>query len=109
MRSSGRFFYAQALVLAPQTGVFGRQIRTGRRDRRLRMRAPRRSRFPPIKPRLPCCAIARLWQSQITARFSRHVKGRWKTFGSLGRMKLMLDSAHEIVENDPMFRIPRSR
>jgi hypothetical protein len=101
MRSSGRFFYAEALVLAPQTGVFGRQIRTGRRDRRLRMRAPRC--FP------PCCAIARLWQSQITARFSRHVKGRWKTFGSLGRMKLMLDSAHEIVENDPMFRIPRSR
>jgi len=31
------------------------------------------------------------------------------TFGNLGRMKLMLDSAYEIVENDPMFRIPRSR
>jgi hypothetical protein len=24
-------------------------------------------------------------------------------------MKLMLESAYEIVENDPMFRIPRSR
>jgi hypothetical protein len=24
-------------------------------------------------------------------------------------MKLMLESAHEIVENDPMFRVPRSR
>jgi hypothetical protein len=24
-------------------------------------------------------------------------------------MKLMLESAHEIVENDPMFRIPRGR
>jgi hypothetical protein len=28
--------HAQALVLAPQTAVFSRQIRTGRRDRRLR-------------------------------------------------------------------------
>jgi hypothetical protein len=27
----------------------------------------------------------------------------------MGRMKLMLKSAHEIVENDPMFRVPRSR
>jgi hypothetical protein len=26
----------------------------------------------------------------------------------LGRMKLMLESAHEIVESDPMFRIPRA-
>jgi hypothetical protein len=24
-------------------------------------------------------------------------------------MKLMLESAHEIVENDPMFRVPHSR
>ena len=38
-----------------------------------------------------------------------NVKGRWTTFGNLGRMKLMLESAHEIVENDPMFRVPRSR
>jgi hypothetical protein len=38
-----------------------------------------------------------------------NAKGRWATFGNLGRMKLMIDSAHEIVENDPMFRIPRSR
>ena len=37
-----------------------------------------------------------------------NVKGRWTTFGNLGRMKLMLESAHEIVENDPMFRV-RSR
>jgi len=36
-------------------------------------------------------------------------KGRWTTFGNLGRMKLMLESAHEIVESDPMFRIPRGR
>ena len=38
-----------------------------------------------------------------------NVKGRWTTFGNLGRMKLMLESAHEIVENDPMFRLPRGR
>jgi hypothetical protein len=38
-----------------------------------------------------------------------NTKGRWTTFGNLGRMKLMLDSAHEIVENDAMFRIPRPR
>jgi hypothetical protein len=24
-------------------------------------------------------------------------------------MKLMIESAHEIVENDPMFRIPRAQ
>ena len=34
--------------------------------------------------------------------------GRWTTFGNLGRMKLMLESAHDIVENDPIFRIPRA-
>jgi hypothetical protein len=28
--------------------------------------------------------------------------GGWKTFGNMGRI-----SAHEIVENDPMFRISR--
>jgi hypothetical protein len=41
--------HAQALVLAPQTAVFSRQIRTGRRDRRLRIRAPCRSRIPSTK------------------------------------------------------------
>jgi len=38
-----------------------------------------------------------------------NAKGRWTTFGNLGRMKLMLESAHEIVENDPMFRVARYR
>jgi hypothetical protein len=38
-----------------------------------------------------------------------NAKGRWTTFGNMGRMKLMLESAREIVENDPMFRIPRAR
>ena len=38
-----------------------------------------------------------------------NVHGRWRTFGSLGRMKLILESAHDLVENDPMFRIPRAR
>ena len=57
--------------------------------------------------------IARLRPIPDTDRFElfywSNVKGRWTTFGNLGRMKLMLDSAHEIVENDPMFRISRSR
>jgi hypothetical protein len=77
--------------------------------------------------------------SQITARFTRHdvewSRGafmiidrrtanpiarlrpipdtdRFELFywsNNLGRMKLMLKSAHEIVESDPMFRIPRGR
>ena len=55
--------------------------------------------------------IARLRPIPDTDRFElfywSNVKGRWTTFGNLGRMKLMLESAHEIVESDPMFRIPR--
>jgi hypothetical protein len=57
--------------------------------------------------------IARLRSIPGTDRFElfywSNVKGRWTTFGNLGRMKLMLESAHEIVESDPMFRIPRGR
>ena len=57
--------------------------------------------------------IARLRPIPDTDRFElfywSNVKGRWTTFGNLGRMKLMLKSAHEIVENDPMFRVPRNR
>ena len=57
--------------------------------------------------------IARLRPIPNTDRFElfywSNIKGRWTTFGNLGRMKLMLESAHEIVENDPMFRVPRSR
>ena len=57
--------------------------------------------------------VARLRSIPNTDRFElfywSNVKGRWTTFGNLGRMKLMLESAHEIVENDPMFRVPRSR
>jgi hypothetical protein len=57
--------------------------------------------------------VARLRPIPGTDRFElfywSNVKGRWTTFGNMGRMKLMLESAHEIVENDPMFRIPRSR
>jgi hypothetical protein len=57
--------------------------------------------------------IARLRPIPDTDRFElfywSNVKGRWTNYGNLGRMKLMLDSAHEIVENDPMFRISRSR
>jgi len=57
--------------------------------------------------------VARLRPIPNTDRFElfywSNVKGRWTTFGNMGRMKLMLESAHEIVENDPMFRIPRGR
>jgi hypothetical protein len=57
--------------------------------------------------------IARMRPIPDTDRFElfywSNVKGRWATFGNLGRMKLMLESAHEIVESDPMFRIPRGR
>jgi hypothetical protein len=57
--------------------------------------------------------VARLCPIPNTDRFElfywSNARGRWTTFGNFGRMKLMLDSAHEIVENDPMFRIPRAR
>jgi hypothetical protein len=57
--------------------------------------------------------VARLRPIPDTDRFElfywSNIKGRWRTFGNLGRLKLMLESAHEIVEADPMFRIPRSR
>ena len=53
--------------------------------------------------------IARLCPIPDTDRFElfywSNTKGRWTTFGNMGRMKLMLQSAHEIVENDPMFRV----
>jgi hypothetical protein len=56
--------------------------------------------------------IARMRPIPGTDRFElfywSNAKGRWTTFGNLGRMKLVLESAHEIVENDPMFRIPRA-
>ena len=57
--------------------------------------------------------LARLRPIPRTDRFElfywSNVKGRWTTFGNMGRMKLMLQSAHEIVENDPVFRIPHLR
>ena len=57
--------------------------------------------------------VARLRPVPHTDRFElfywSNATGRWTTFGNLGRMKLMLESAHEIVESDPMFRIPHGR
>ena len=57
--------------------------------------------------------VARLRPIKGTDRFElfywSNVKGGWKTFGNMGRMKLKLTSAHEIVESDPMFRVPRTR
>lgn len=35
-------------------------------------------------------------------------RDKWHTFGPLGRMRLTLDEVHEILQNDPMFRIRRS-
>jgi hypothetical protein len=56
--------------------------------------------------------VARLRPIKDTDRFElfywSNVKGGWKTFGNMRRMKLKLTSAHEIVENDPMFRVPRA-
>ena len=56
--------------------------------------------------------VARLRPIPDTNRFElfywSNAKGRWTTFGNLGRMKLMLESAYEIVENDPIFCIPRA-
>jgi len=57
--------------------------------------------------------VARLRPIPDTDRFElfywSNVKGCWTTFGNMGCMKLMLKSAHEIVENDPIFRVSRPR
>jgi hypothetical protein len=57
--------------------------------------------------------VARLRPVLDTDRFEllywSNVKNRWAPFGNLGRMKLTIESAHEIVENDPVFRLPRNR
>jgi hypothetical protein len=57
--------------------------------------------------------IARLRPIPDTDRFElfywSNARGRWTTFGNLGRMKLMLESVREIIENDPMFRVARYR
>ena len=57
--------------------------------------------------------VARLRPIPDTGRFElfywSNVRGRWRTFGNLGRMKLMIESAYEIVENDPMFPVTRAR
>jgi hypothetical protein len=56
--------------------------------------------------------VARLRPIKDTDRFElfywSNVKGGWKTFGNMRRMKLKLTSAHEIVESDPMFWVPRA-
>ena len=57
--------------------------------------------------------IARLRLIPNTDRFElfywSNTDGRWRTFGNFGRMKLTLESAREIIENDPMYRVPRAR
>ena len=58
-------------------------------------------------------AIARLRPIPGTDRFElfywSNLKGRWTTFGNLGRMRLMLETAHEIVEKNPIFHISHAR
>jgi len=49
--------------------------------------------------------IARLRPIPDTDRFELFY---WSN-ANLGRMKLMLESAREIIENDPMFRVARYR
>ena len=57
--------------------------------------------------------VARLRPIHNTDRFElfywSNADGRWRTFGNFSRMKLMLESAREIVENDPMYRVSRAR
>ena len=36
------------------------------------------------------------------------VRERWRTFGDFGRLKLTLERAHEIVENEAIFHISSS-
>ena len=71
----------------------------------------RRGKEYAILDRRTADTIARLRPIPDTDRFElfywSNTKGRWTTFGNFGRMKLMLESAHEIVENDPMFRVAR--
>ena len=33
------------------------------------------------------------------------VRGRWRTFGDFGRLKLTLERAHEIVNAEPIFHL----
>ena len=58
-------------------------------------------------------AIARLRPIPDADRFElfywSNMKSRWRTFGNFGRMKLTLEDAREIVENNPMYRVPRAR
>jgi hypothetical protein len=33
------------------------------------------------------------------------VRGRWRTFGDFGRMRLTLEDAHEIITAEPLFHL----
>ena len=62
----------RALVLAPQTGVFGRQIRTGRWDRRLRIER----RGDPAFPRSPASRQERSIEAAIPSSRAIWLNGR---------------------------------
>jgi hypothetical protein len=65
-----------------------------------------------INDRRSQAAIARLRPLTGTDRFELRywsaVRDRWRTFGNLGVMKLILMDAYEIVSNDPIFQIRRT-
>jgi hypothetical protein len=106
------------LVPAPAHGHIHRMTKT---DPTLAQIAAKFSKFD-VEPgrggyviidRRTASPMARLRPIPDTDRFElfywSNIKGRWTTFGNFGRMKLMLDSAHEIIENDPMFSVSRRR
>lgn len=57
--------------------------------------------------------IARLRPFRDSDRFEllywSAVRQKWRTFGDFGRMRLTLDSAHQIVQLEPIFQIHRRR
>jgi len=54
-------------------------------------------------------AVARLRPIPDSDRFELFywsaVRGRWRTFGDFGRLKLTLERAHEIVHAEPIFHL----
>ena len=106
------------LVCAPARGHIHRMTKT---DPTLVQIAAKFSKFD-VEPgrggyviidRRTASPMARLRPIPDTDRFElfywSNLKGRWTTFGNFGRMKLLLESAREIVESDPMFSVSRHR
>jgi hypothetical protein len=88
-----------------------RWLRAARSSVNLCLRFPARSAITARQPLSE--AVARLHPIPDTDRlellFYWSNDKRWTTVGNLARMKLTRESAQEIVENDPRFRVPRSQ